>query len=180
MLRIEKADRKTVGVVPQQLPNFWEVAAKFHPEYAELSAASRRLIRQEAKIGEIREREKLRPSPGLDFAFSKGGDERAVATLLACVEPALQADTIYNEYRGRYFALRRLSGLRSNPNLPSPFDDDGWPVAQPPSLEVVNDFVYSEIFHYDPDDPWIGLARLDSLTALPKDRGLIQETRGRE
>jgi hypothetical protein len=182
-----EATPEQIGIVPPPVPSFWEVAATFHPEYSELSKASQALVRQEAKAGEKRGRETLRPTNNLrptndlDYAFSKGGDERALHTLLACIQPTLQADTIYNEYRGRYAALRHLThvpmaGL-------SPFDDDyrsfskdliptPSPRPAPTPLEALNDFVYSQIFHYDANDPWIGLARLDSLTALPKDRGL--------
>jgi hypothetical protein len=65
---------------------------------------------------------------------------------------------------------------RLNKTAPySAFDDDG-PVFAPGKkrepVDILNDFVYTEIFHYDPHDPWIGLAQLDRLAALPKDRGL--------
>ncbi|WP_254507692.1 hypothetical protein [Anatilimnocola floriformis] len=181
---ISKADAppESIGYVPPPPPSFWEAVASFHPEYSELSKASRTLVKREAIVAERYGRERTRPTGNsqptadLDYAFSKGGDERAMHTLLACIQPALQADTIYNEYCGRYAALRHMNPIR-DPNA-SVFDDDykqfavGGP--QPTQLMLLNDFVYSQIFNYDPKDPWIGLARLDSLTALPKDRGLKQ------
>lgn len=161
---------EVVGHVPQQPLTFWEVAARFHPEYSELSKASVALVKQEEGVGQSRATESLRPTADLDYAFTKGGDESAISMLVACVQPTLQADTVYNEYCGRYAALRYL-----NPDpQKSPFDDDHRSFA-PTSLtplEQLNDFVYAQVFHYEPDDPWIGLARFDSLTALPKDRGL--------
>jgi hypothetical protein len=71
----------------------------------------------------------------------------------------LKADTAYNEYCGRFVALQWLD---DNPKEP---------------IEELNRHVYTRIFGYNPDDPWAGLARLDSLTALPKDRGLMEARR---
>jgi hypothetical protein len=164
-----------VGLVPQTTLSFWEVAARFHPEYSDLSQASVALVKQEERVGRTRATENLRPTADLDYAFTKGGDENAISMLVACVQPTLQADTVYNEYCGRYSALRYL-----NPDpAKTPFDDDYRSFAPTAltQLEQLNDFVYSQIFHYEPADPWIGLARLDSLTALPKDRGLKRSER---
>ena len=165
-----------VGWAPQPPPGFWEAAAGFHPEYAELSKASLALIEQEAVAAENSNREpRMRkkpdaPSPDLDYAFAKGGDEWALNRFISCIEADLIADTLHNEYCGRYETLRWLNKPDS-PNIPLPF---------PQTLDELNDFVYTAIFHYNPDDPWIGLTRLDSLTALPKDRGLKSPFRGNE
>ena len=143
---------------PPQL-EFWTTIADFHPEYAELGAASRRLIEQEERAGYARDENVAigvgwaasGPTADLDLAFNKGNSEIAFGRLLECVTPALRADTVFNEYRGRYRALYHLTFSQ---------------------VDELNGWVYRELFGYDPDDPWAGLANLDSLTALPKDRGV--------
>jgi hypothetical protein len=167
-----------VGSVPQPPPGFWEVAAGFHPEYAELSKASLALIEQEVAAAKNSDREprmRKKPKPDapttdFDFAFAKGGDESALDRFIACIKPDLIADTLHNEYCGRYKTLGWLDEPDYRYGL-SKF---------PQTLHGLNDFVYTAIFNYNPDDPWIGLTRLDSLTALPKDRGLKSATRRNE
>ncbi len=159
-----------VGLAPQPLPGFWGVAGEFHPEYAELSKATLDLIKHEAVLGYY---EKISPEgPRIATqhgvrvrsiqAFLKGGDEAIMGMLLNCVEPALCSDTLQNEYCGRYVALQWLKDTPQEP------------------LVELNKNVYRYIFAYEPHDPWIGLAQLGSLTALPKDRGLIREARAKE
>lgn len=157
-----------VGQAPdRKKKTFWEVVAEFHPEYGELSPVSLGIIQHEALLGyngkyfagekpvATRYGERIIPILG----FAKGGDEGAIKQLLQCIQPSMKMDTVQNEYAGRYGALRyMLKGFDS-------------------TLDELNEEVYEHIFGYDPKDPWIGLANLDSLTALPKDRGLKQPAR---
>jgi hypothetical protein len=89
------------------------------------------------------------------MSWVKGGDEAILGMLLNCVTPNLQTDTLFNEYSGRNWTLQRLDEIPDE------------------SLEEMNRRLYHAVFGYNPDDPWAGLSHLESLTALPKDRGLI-------
>jgi hypothetical protein len=152
-----------VGYAPSAPRDFWSTIADFHPEYAELGQASRELMEHEAVVGyyapidspehRVARKHGDRVIPVL--AWVKGGDEAILGTLLNCVTPSLQADTLYNEYCGRFIALELLAD--------SPRE----------SAEELNQWIYRHVFGYDPDDPWAGLSRLESLTALPN-RGLIR------
>jgi hypothetical protein len=158
-----------VGVPPTTLPDFWQSIGNLHADYAELGATSKELVKHEALVGLYTEgygdaAEKRIATEHGDrvipvLSWVKGGDEAILAMLLSCISPALKADTAYNEYCGRFVALQWLD---DNPKEP---------------IEELNRHVYTRIFGYNPDDPWAGLARLDSLTALPKDRGLMEARR---
>lgn len=173
--RKAEVESKYVGWVEKRPQTFWEVAADFHPEYAELGQTSLHLIQHEAMLayyGEIYEGQKPIATKYGEriiplMSFSKGGDERVFQQLLDCVQPALRADTLHNEYAGRYFGLRYLLGeQRYDRNREGNY-----------SIDELNEAVYSQIFGYPPGDPWAGLSQLNSLTALPKDRGLKQAER---
>lgn len=165
----EPSPSQEVGVPPSQLPDFWQSIGGFHPDYAKLGTASKELVKHEALVGlysqvygyaadkQIARMHGDRVVPVLSWV--KGGDEAILGMLLACVSPAMEADTAYNEYCGRYVALQFLDDRPKEP------------------IEELNQHVYMRIFGYNPDDPWAGLSRLDSLTALPKDRGLIEARR---
>lgn len=154
-----------VGWAPPAPQDFWTTVADFHPEYAELGKASRELVQHEALVGLYsrvypgNEHQRVATKHGdrliPTMSWVKGGDEAILGMLLSCVTPDLQTDTLFNEYCGRSWALQ---WLKRSPGQ---------------SLEELNCDVYDTVFSYHPDDPWAGLSRLESLTALPKDRGLI-------
>jgi hypothetical protein len=158
-----------VGLPPLPPPDFWRTIGDLHPEYAELGKTSKKLVKHEAVVGLYDELYGRQPDERIAteygdriipvMAWVEGGDEAIMGMLLRCVTPALESDTVYNEYCGRYSALRIL------------VHDPGEPV------DELNRWIYANIFGYYPDDPWAGLARLESLTGLPKDRGLIDERR---
>jgi hypothetical protein len=162
----EKPDRMmdVVGYGLAQPHDFWTTIADFHPEYAALGTASRELIQYEAVAGyysaidnaekRVATRHGDRVIPALSWV--KGGDEAILQMFMGCVAPALRADTVFNEYRGRYTALEYLKDLPKKP------------------LEEVNGWLYEMVFGFDPADPWAGLSELNSFTALPKSRGLIR------
>lgn len=166
------ASRDYVGSPPAPLPDFWRTIGDLHPEYAELSKVSEDLVKHEAVVGLYNEiygswtEERIATKYGDRIvpvmAWVKGGDEATMGMLLRCVTPALKSDTVYNEYFGRHWALRILVDA---PNL---------------AVNKLNVHVYTSIFGYSPDDPWAGLTRLESLTGLPKDRGLIDDRRTAE
>jgi hypothetical protein len=157
------AELSDVGCAPSSPRDFWATIADVHPEYAELGKASRELLQHEAVVGyyasidspehRVATKHGDRVIPALSWI--KGGDEAILGMFMHCVTPALQADTLFNEYSGRNWALRWLEH--------SPRE----------RLEEMNDRLYDMVFGYHPNDPWAGLSRLESLTALPKDRGVI-------
>jgi hypothetical protein len=161
-----------VGLAPSAPEDFWTTIANFHPEYAELGKSSRELVQHEALVGLYsrvypgQEHQRVATKYGdrliPTMSWVKGGDEAILGMLLGCVSPGLQADTLFNEYCGRNWALQRLEQTPDEP------------------LVEMNRRLYEMVFGYNPDDPWAGLSRLESLTALPKDRGLIDDRGARQ
>lgn len=155
--------RDAVGETPAGYLDFWQHLGRLHPEFSELDPASRQLISQEANnILQTRHaadqaHKDDAAGSSLSWSYAKGGSETVLeATMRHCLREDLAADSVQNEYRGRYAALDLIQHYRH--------------------VDRLNQWVYEDLFGYDPSDPWLGINNTRRFTGLPRDGGLHFES----
>jgi hypothetical protein len=186
-LAIEALDEATDG-------RRWKRIAELHPAYSELDEASLKLIRSQIpseatkSVTSVRATPQFRsaapqasnanptdtsantktvdatpnPTGNLDLDFRKGGfrsyasEDSVQKLIIDNVQATVAMDTVRNEYSRHSRIHLQL------------FDDDRGML----DVNVLNQWVYRELFSAPVDDPWVGLLTSDVYPAL-KNGGIV-------
>jgi hypothetical protein len=147
-----KADLAQAGIASSLTPAemtdeaAWRQVAALHAVKAALDPASVELIRLQnpnaIQAGRL--------------ALTKSRVEDPVVRLVANLQSDIALDTVRNEYQLHRRIHERLAG----------------DAAASHSADVLNEWVYAELFLTPSSDPWLGLAPANAYTALPNN-GLV-------
>lgn len=117
----------------------WQIIAELHQAEAKLDNASLQLIRSQNPIAAHAAR----------LAITKRVVEDPLVKLVRTLEGSIAVDTVRNEYQ----LHRQLHQ---------------WLIADAsPNIDQFNERVYAQLFLTPSSDPWLGLAPVDTYTALP-------------
>jgi len=117
----------------------WQIIAELHQAEAKLDSASLQLIRSQNPIAAHAAR----------LAITKRVVEDPLVKLVRTLEGSIAVDTVRNEYQ----LHRQLHQ---------------WLIADAsPNIDQFNERVYAQLFLTPSSDPWLGLAPVDTYTALP-------------
>jgi hypothetical protein len=117
----------------------WQVIAQLHAQESKLDDASLTLIRSQNPVAAHAAR----------LAMTKARVEDPLVRMVRSLEGSIAIDTVRNEYQ-----LHRQI--------------HAWLAAKPEkNVIALNERVYAQLFLTPGSDPWLGLAPVDSYTALP-------------
>lgn len=117
----------------------WQIIAELHGEEARLDEASLQLIRGQNPVAAHAAR----------LAISKRRVEDPLVKLVRTLESSIAVDTVRNEYQLHKQIHEWLMA-------------DGQA-----NVDAFNERVYAQLFLTPSSDPWLGLAPIDTYTALP-------------
>lgn len=125
----------------------WQVIAQLHAAEAKLDEASLTLIRSQNPVAAHAAR----------LAMTKARVEDPLVRMVRSLEGSIAIDTVRNEYQ----LHRQLHA---------------WLAAEPQkNVLALNERVYAQLFLTPSSDPWLGLAPVDSYTALPNGGVALQK-----
>jgi hypothetical protein len=134
--------------VPEQLEDerTWNAVAALHAEDAKIDMASFELISSQNPNAAVAGK----------LAMTKAIVEMPMVKLVNALQSSIALDTVRNEYR----LHRQLHAWYMDRNFR-------------PTIDDLNERVYTELFLTPSSDPWLGLAPADVYTALPNS-GVVQ------
>jgi hypothetical protein len=149
-----KADLSQAGIAPSLTPaemtdeTAWRQVAALHAGAAALDPASVELIR-------VQNPNALQAGR---LAATKRIVEDPIVRLVSNLQSDIALDTVRNEYQLHRRIHERLAGDPSASH----------------SADVLNEWVYAELFLTPSSDPWLGLAPANAYTALPNNGLVVQ------
>jgi hypothetical protein len=130
--------------------DLWQAVAQLHRDDVKLDGASIEVMRSEFP----------RAATAGKLAFTKRVQEDPLLRTVRLFEDSIALDTVQNEY----LLHRRIHEL---------FAEDADATAD---VDLLNEWVYAELFLTPSSDPWLGLAPPNVYTALEND-GRTEEVR---
>lgn len=127
----------------------WQLIAQLHMADAKLDSASVRLISSQNPVA----------AHAAKLARTKEIVESPLVRMVRTLEGSIAADTVRNEYQ---FHRQIHEWLANEPAV---------------EIEGFNERVYAQLFLTPSSDPWLGLAPVDTYTALPNAGVAIQQAK---